>query len=791
MRSLATVKAREVEPDLHLPYLRHVTPSIISLSTGALVTTLRLEGVAFETADARDLNDLHVKLNMTLRNVADDRLALWTHLIRRRDRGYPDGAFSSSFAAALDCDYRTRMVGEDLFRTELYLTLVWHSARDAASQAAGAFLKRLSQGRAAGLEADPDAIEKLEDAARNFEAHLDRYRPRSLALYDRGGLIFSEPLEFLHELVSGERLPMPLPDGPIGPALYTSRVICGREAIEMRSAGRSRFAGLFGLKEYPATTRPGMLDALLSAPFELVVTQSFACLAKADAKAILTRKQNQLVSARDRALSQVADLGDALDDLESNRFVMGDHHLSVLVYAETPATLAETMAVTRRLLAEAGTVAAREDLGLEAAYLAQLPGLFKFRARSGAITSRNFAALSPFHAHPTGRPDGNHWGPAVALLKSPSGSPYHFSFHHGDLGNTFICGPSGSGKTVLQNFLLAQAEKHGCQRVLFDKDRGGELFVRASGGTYLTLRNAVPTGCAPLKRLELTPENLAFLSDLVRRMVAPDGRSLSNTDEERIETGLRALARLKPAERSFETLRAFLGQGDREGIGARLERWCRGGPLGWVLDGDEDRIGLDAALVGFDMTDVLDNAVVRTPLMIVLFRYVEELIDGRRLIIDIDEFWKALGDDAFRSLANDKLKTIRKQNGVMVFGTQSPRDALLSPIAHTIVEQCPTQVFLPNPRGTKADYVDGFHLTETEFRLIREELSPESRRFLVKQGHHSVVAELNLTGFDDHLAILSGRTAAVELLDDIRARVGDDPKDWLSLFHAERRRLSS
>ena len=246
----------------------------------------------------------------------------------------------------------------------------------------------------------------------------------------------------------------------------------------------------------------------------------------------------------------------------------------------------------------------------------------------------------------------------------------------------------------------------------------------------------------------------------MRRLVAAEGRPLSATDEGRIDAGLLALADLPREERCLSALRVFLGQRDPEGIGARLERWCRGGSLGWVLDGEDDTIGVEARALGFDMTDVLDDAQVRTPLMMVLFHRVEELIDGRRIVIAIDEFWKALGDEAFRALANDGLKTIRKKNGVMVFGTQSPRDALVSPIAHTIVEQCPTQVFFPNPRGQAADYVDGFHLTEREFRLVREELSTESRRFLVKQGHTAVVAELDLSGLEDHLAVLSGRSPA-------------------------------
>ena len=786
MPDAAKLQAREIEPQTYLPYTRHVTPNVISLSTRALMTMLQLDGIAFETADAGDLNDLHTKLNLLWRNVADERLAIWTHLIRRRASTYPEGTFRSAFARDLDAKYRARMVESELYANELYLTLVWHPGRD-LGDATAAFFRRLARAQRSGAEVDGQALEKLEHATRDVVASLERYDPRVLGLVERDGILFSEPTQVLNAIVSGEHLPMPLIAGPIGPAIYTDRVIFGREALEIRSPGGSRYAGMFGFKEYPAATRPGMLGGLLSAPFELILTQSLAFMSKADAKVVLARKQNQLVSAGDPAASQIEELDEALDDLESNRFVLGDHHLSVLVYADRPKQLLEHMARTRRMLADAGAVVAREDLGLEAAYWSQMPGMFKYRARSGAISSRNFASLSPFHTYPSGTADGNHWGPAVALLKTVSGSPYYFNFHAGDLGNTFICGPSRSGKTVVQNFLLSQAEKLGAQLVFFDKDRGAEIYVRAAGGTYLTLRSGLPSGCAPLKALELTPANLAFLGQLVRRLVTPDGGVLSAVDEERIDTGLKALKQLKPEERSLAALRAFLGQQDREGIGARLERWCTGGALGWVLDGEEDAISLDAPFIGFDMTEVLDDAAVRTPLMMYLFHRVERLIDGRRIIIDVDEFWKALGDDAFRDLANNKLKTIRKQNGVMVFGTQSPRDALAAPIAHTIVEQCATLIFMPNPRGARADYVEGFGLTETEFRLIREELTPESRRFLVKQGHNSVVAELNLSGFDDELAVLSGRTATVDLLDRIRAKHGDDPANWMPVFQAERR----
>ncbi|OJU12790.1 MAG: hypothetical protein BGN86_06440 [Caulobacterales bacterium 68-7] len=375
----------------------------------------------------------------------------------------------------------------------------------------------------------------------------------------------------------------------------------------------------------------------------------------------------------------------------------------------------------------------------------------------------------------------------MALLRTSAGSPFHFNFHLGDLGHTFICGPSGSGKTVVQNFLLAELEKFGVQQVFIDKDRGAEIFVRACGGDYFNFLNGEPTGFAPMKALAFDAGGRAFLGQLVRQLVRTPNAPLSAQDERAIDEALLALAPLEPAARSFTALRALLGQRDADGVGARLEKWCAGGAFGWALDGEADEIGLTARFVGFDMTHLLDNVEVRTPIMLYLFHRLQGLVDGRRLVIDIDEFWKALGDEAFRGLAQDGLKTFRKQNAFMVFGTQSPADVLRSPIAHTILEQCATKIFLPNPRAAASDYVDGFGLTQREFALVREELLPEKRQFLVKQGLNSVVVELRLDGLDDEIAVLSGRAETVDLLDRLRAIHGDAPSDWLPHFHHQRR----
>lgn len=779
-------RRREPEPRAQLPYARHVSDAIVALDSGALMMTFQLDGAAFETADTRDLNDWHVKLNQAWRNLADDRLAIWHHVVRHTVEPPVSSGYRSAFAAELGAAYDQQVSARRLWANTLYVTLILHPGRDPGDRAS-ALLERLRSARRQGAEASLAAIARLEEAGRDLTQYLHRYRPRQLGLYERDGLWRSETMEALRLVLAGRPGPAPLVHGHLGEALYSLRAIFGRETIELRDVADTRFAGILAIKEYPAATRPGLWDALLTAPFGFVASQSFAFLSKPAARTVMERKQNQMVSARDRAASQVDGLDDALDDLMSNRFVMGEHQASVLILGDTPAALADRMARARAVLADSGLVVAREDLGLEAAFWAQFPGNFSKRTRPAAITSRNFAALAPFHAHPIGRAAGNHWGEAVALLRTTAGSPFWFNFHVGDLGHTFICGPSGSGKTVVQNFMLAQLERFGAQQLFIDKDRGAEIFVRACGGTYLALSNGEPTGFAPFKALSPSPANRAFLVRLVRSLVERPDAPLAAPEALAIDRGVAALEALPRERRSLAALRSLLGQSDAAGVGARLERWSQGGPLGWVLDNPEDALSLDARFAGFDITQILDNAEVRTPAMLYLFHRIAERTDGRRLVLDIDEFWKVLGDSAFTDLAQDGLKTWRKQNALMVFGTQSPADALRSPIAHTILEQCATKIFLPNAHGQARDYIDGFGLTHEEFRLVRDVLTPESHRFLVKQGHDSVVVELDLSGHDDLLAVLSGRSETVALLDRLRAEVGDDYADWRALFQAQRR----
>jgi type IV secretion system protein VirB4 len=80
------------------------------------------------------------------------------------------------------------------------------------------------------------------------------------------------------------------------------------------------------------------------------------------------------------------------------------------------------------------------------------------------------------------------------------------------------------------------------------------------------------------------------------------------------------------------------------------------------------------------------------------------MLDGRRLVCWMDEFWRLLADPAFENFAKDGPKTWRKLNAVMCLATQSPSDVLDSPISRTLVEQTPTKVFFPSADASFQEY---------------------------------------------------------------------------------------
>ena len=781
-RAAKALAPREAAIGDRLPYAGHIDPITLATRDGQLIQVLKLTGFPAETAPDEELNYRKSVRETLLRGAASSRLALYHHVVRRQVQPAASPAPEDPFCAGLDAAWKARLATRRLYVNELYLTLVSRPLQGTAGVLEGLFRRPADQ--RVTLERD---LRQLNATRETFASALAPYGPKTLGLADSRHGARSEIAEFLAGLVNGRPTKVLAPSGDVGQALAQRRLAFGFDTMEFGALAGAppAFAAMISLKDYPARSRPGMLDGVLRLPFELVLTESFAFVDRQASLDVMGLALRRLRAAKDEALSLRGELAAAKDEVGAGRAAYGEHHLSILAKASDLETLDTAVAEVHSALAETGAIAVREDVNLEPAFWAQFPGNLAYVGRKALVSAANFASLASLHNHPTGQDQDLHWRAPITLLETTAFGPYHFSFHSGDLGNFTVIGPSGSGKTALITFLLAQAERLKPRLAYFDKDRGAEPFIRAIGGRYDVIAPGEPTGFNPLA-LPDTGENRAFLAEWLGTLLRTDGETLDAEDRALIADAIDANYAQDLGHRRLRYLRELFRGTRRPSAGdlsARLAAWCEGGEHAWVFDNAADRLDTTERILGFDMTRLLDAPLIRTPVMMYLFHRIEQRLDGAPAIIVVDEGWKALDDAVFVRRIKDWEKTIRKRNGVVGFCTQNASDALDSRIASAIIEQSACQVFFPNPKARAADYIDGFGLTEHEFDLVRT-LPDTSRCFLVKHADASVVARLDLSGFDGELRVLAGTERSVRRLDALRARLGDDPADWLEAFMA-------
>ena len=772
------IVAREAPAGSKLPYARHLDDATVELRDGLLMQTIQLRGLLFETADSGELNYRAQLRDGMLRALGSSRFAIYHHVVRRRSEGQSQPLAESGFAGVLDSRWRERLASRKLFVNELFVTVVRRplQGKVGIGDRVRRWTSRTATRDIEALNRERRALDKARDA---LMAALAYYRPQLLTRYDTAGGIYSEPLEFLSSLFNAELQPRLDPAGDLGMHIPSRRVSFGHEAIELGKSGTDprRFQAVVSIKDYPSQIAPGVLDELYRLPIEMTFTQSFALVERGEALGKMKLALRRMKAGEDDAHSLRDELELAKDEVAAGRAGFGEHHTTIAIHARDLDELDAHVAEVAVILADNGINAVREDIALEPAFWAQFPGNFRYIARRGLISTTNFAAFASLHNFPVGSRSDNHWGEAVTLLETTAAGPYHFNFHHNDLGNFTVIGPSGSGKTVLLAFLLAQARRFDPRIILFDKDRGAELFIRAIGGRYDRLR---PDAHAELNPLQLddTPNNRKFLLEWLDLLAGGLNEEEQGRAREALDTNF-----LQPLEhrRLSCIVQLFRGAGRplSGDLFARLRPWWGNGEYAWLFDNARDTTDLTARTIGFDMTAILDDQKLRTPAMLYFFHRVEERLDGEPTIIVVDEGWKALDDEVFVKRIRDWEKTIRKRNGIVGFATQSASDALESRIATAIVEQAATQIFMLNSKARREDYIDGFGLTEHEYGLITS-LPDSSHCFLIRHGKESVVARLDLTGEDDLLTILSGREKTVRLYDEIEAQHGTSPPDWMN-----------
>ncbi len=789
--SKAKYSRQEISVSEFIPYAHHWDKETLYTKSGELLQIVKLEGFAFETADDEDVDMKKMVRNSLLKSMGEGNYAVWFHTIRRRQSAYPGGKQPQNYAHFIDEQWKKKHHSKESYINELYMTVIRREDKEGLGMIEHMYRKL--EGAADKKASDQtlrDQHKELVETVYRVVATLKDYGARVLTVKDTEYGPISEPLEFLGRLVNcGEYQPMVVPSISIDKHLPTHRLYFGTRAIESRGINGSRFAGIISIREYAPATAAGMMDAFLQLPMEFIISQSFTFHNRQSNLNQMQIRQRRMMAAEDKAISQVAEISEALDMAMSGHVAFGTHHLTVLCIEDNPKTLESSISAAIAELVNLGINPVREKMVMEQCYWAQLPANFEFIGRKADISTLNLSGFASNHNYPIGRISGNHWGDAVTVFDTTSGTPYFFNFHLHDVGHTTIIGPTGAGKTVLMNFLTAQAQKFKCRTFIFDKDRGCEIFVRALNGKYTIIDPGKRCHFNPLQ-LPDTMENRNFLAEWIKSLISVHDEPVTAEDMARIQEAVAGNYKLDKKDRMLRNIAPFLGLEGPGTIAGRLKMWHSDGQYSGLFDNETDVINFgNDTVFGFEMGEVLSDKTSLVPSLMYLFHRVHLSLDGTPTIIILDEAWALIDNKHFRAKIKDWLKTLRKLNGMVVFATQSVEDATNSEISDTLIQQTSTQIFLPNPKATDM-YKKAFMVSDREFNLLKT-TDPGSRFFLVKQGKDVVVARIDLSGMEEVINILSGRAETVGILDEIRREIGDDPEVWIPIFQERLKRRSA
>jgi type IV secretion system protein VirB4 len=159
-----------------------------------------------------------------------------------------------------------------------------------------------------------------------------------------------------------------------------------------------------------------------------------------------------------------------------------------------------------------------------------------------------------------------------------------------------------------------------------------------------------------------------------------------------------------------------------ENVRAALRHFTVAGPLGGLLDAESDGLS-DGRMLAFETENLLqldDKAVI--PVLLYLFRRIEQRLSGAPTLILLDEAWAYLAHPLFQNRLKDWLKTMRKKNAAVVMATQQISDLANSPIADVVFENCPTKILLPNAEAgnpVSRAFYERIGLNERELEILR------------------------------------------------------------------------
>jgi type IV secretion system protein TrbE len=583
----------------------------------------------------------------------------------------------------------------------------------------------------------------------------------------------------LHECLTGESHGLRAP----AHGSYLNIVLADQELVggfEPRIG--SRHVRVVAVHGYPAASHAGGLDVLNTLPCAFRWSNRVLPMGQQTAARLIRRHQLTWYKKRKGAAAWLQDLvggsggggrrdagamadaelfvdqdarrmaqdaGDAVAENASGAVRFCSYN-QVVVVTDPDAARADSVASeVLKAFHDEGYAGRIEGVNALEAFLGSLPGHGYPNLRRPLVSTRNIADLLPVTSVWPGLatnpsplfPPGS---PPLLWAATAGATPFRVNLHDSDVGHALVLGKTGSGKSTLLGLLAAQFRRYaGAQVFVFDVGYSMWALARAVGGSHYDLAAGRPDVLRfqPLARVD-EPAERVWAAEWLETLAGLQGVVVTPGHRARID---RALSLVAGNARRHRTLTELTTQLQHAELLAALRPYTLAGQYGQLLDAAQDDLG-ESPFTVFELKHLLalDDRVV-VPVLLYLFRRIEQRLDGRPTLIEIDEAWMALLHAKFGARITQWLLTLRKQNAAVVLATQSPAQLAQLSARHAVIDSCPTKFYLPNPDAASpmaAEMYRDLGLNDREIATIAT--ATPKRHYYMRSPRGSRLFELSL-----------------------------------------------